>query len=328
MIPSFIGDYKMSLETRKLGYSNLAITRVGIGTAPIGSTPSWSIYWGPQSETDAIRAIEAALDLGVNWIDTAPFYGWGRAEQIVGKALRGKRDRVYIFTKCGTLQDEQGNWQENLMPASIRHEVEISLRNLQTDYIDLYQFHDPDPHTPIEESWATMQALIQEGKVRFGGLSNHTLELMQRAMTVAPITANQHQYNLLNRAIEHDVLPFSQQHNIGVLAWSPRASGFLTDGFDLESLDPHDFRRRHPYAEEQTYTRLKRLRSTLQAVAQDRHKKMVDLAIAWVLRHQAVTGAIIGIRNEQEAVEMVGGLDWQLTEQEIQAIEQALALWV
>jgi len=318
----------MSLETRRLGHSNLAITRVGIGTAPIGSTPSWSIYWGPQNESEAIRAIEAALDLGVNWIDTAPFYGWGRAEQIVGKALRGKRNRIYIFTKCGTLQDEQGNWQENLTPASIRREVETSLRNLQTDYIDLYQFHDPDPHTPIEESWATMQALIQEGKVRYGGLSNHTLELMQRAMTVAPITSNQHQYNLLNRAIEHDVLPFSQQHNIGVLAWSPRASGFLTDGFDLESLDPHDFRRRHPYAEEQTYTRLKQLRSTLQAIAQDHHKKMVDLVIAWVLRHPAMTGAIIGIRNEQEAAEMVGGLDWQLTEKEIQAIEQALALWV
>jgi len=318
----------MSLETRRLGHSNLAITRVGIGTAPIGSTRSWSIYWGPQNESEALRAIEAALDLGVNWIDTAPFYGWGRAEQIVGKALQGKRDRVYIFTKCGTLRDEQGNWRDDLTPGNIRREVEISLRNLKTDYIDLYQFHDPDPHTPIEESWATMQALIQEGKVRYGGLSNHTLELMQRAMTVGPITSNQHQYNLLNRAIEHDVLPFSQQHNIGVLAWSPLASGFLTDGFDLESLDPQDFRRRRPYAEEPTYTRLKQLRSRLQAIAQDHHKKMVDLVIAWVLRHPAVTGAIIGIRNEQEAVEMVGGLDWQLTEQEIQAIEQALALWV
>jgi aryl-alcohol dehydrogenase-like predicted oxidoreductase len=318
----------MSLETRRLGHSNLTITRVGIGTAPIGSTPSWRIYWGPQNESDAIRAIEAALDIGVNWIDTAPFYGWGRAEQIVGKALRGKRDRVYIFTKCGTLQDEQGYWREDHTPASIRREVETSLSNLQTDYIDLYQFHDPDPNTPIEDSWATMQALIQEGKVRYGGLSNHTLKLMQRAMTVAAITSIQHQYNLLNRKIEHDVLPFSQQHGIGVLAWSPLASGFLTDGFDLESLDPHDFRQRHPYAEEPTYSRLKQVRSTLQAIAQGHHKKMADLAIAWVLRQTALTGAIIGIRNEQEAAEMMGGLDWQLTDQEIQAIEQALTLWL
>jgi aryl-alcohol dehydrogenase-like predicted oxidoreductase len=321
------GGYNMKLETSRLGQSNLHITRVGIGTAPIGSTPGWRIYWGPQEESKAIGAIEAALDLGVNWIDTAPFYGWGRAEQIVGKALLGKRDKVYIFTKCGTLQDGQGGEREDLTPASMRREVETSLRNLQTDYIDLYQFHDPDPNTPIEESWAAMQALIQEGKVRYGGLSNHTIELMQRAMAIAPITSNQHQYSLLNRAIERDVLPFSQQHNIGVLCWSPLASGFLTDGFDLESLDPGDFRRRRPYAQEPAYSRLKQLRATLQSIAQDHHKKMVDLAIAWVLRHPAVTGAIIGIRNPKEALEMSGGLNWKLTDQELQAIEQALALW-
>lgn len=318
----------MKLATSKLGQSELEITRVGIGTAPIGSNPSWSIYWGPQSENEAIQAIDAALDLGVNWIDTAPFYGWGRAEEIVGKALRGKREKVYIFTKCGTLLDEQGGWREDLTPASIRREVEASLRRLQTDYIDLYQFHDPDPDTPIEESWASMQTLIQEGKVRYGGLSNHTIDLMQRAMAVAPITSNQHQYNLLYRAIEHDVLPFSQQHGIGVLAWSPLASGFLTDGFDLESLDPQDFRRRHPYAKEPTYAKLKRVRGMLQTIAQDHHKKLHELAIAWVLRRPALTGAIIGIRSKQEAMEMAGGIDWKLTDQEIQAIEQALALWV
>src|ERR1700730_8199907 len=179
----------MQLATRKLGQSALEITSVGIGTAPIGSTASWKIYWGPQSESEAIRAIETAIDLGVNWIDTAPFYGWGRAEQLVGKALQGKRDKIYIFTKCGTLRDEQGRAREDLSPTNIRREVESSLRNLQTDYIDLYQFHDPDPHTPIEESWAAMQTLIQEGKVRYAVLSNHTLDLMERAMTVAPITS-------------------------------------------------------------------------------------------------------------------------------------------
>ncbi len=317
----------MQLETTRLGQSGLEITRVGIGTAPIGSNPSWSIYWGPQNESEAIRAIDVALDLGVNWIDTAPFYGWGRAEQIVGKALQGKRDRVYIFTKCGTLPNEQGGWREDLTPASIRREIEASLHRLQSDYIDLYQFHDPDPLTPIEESWATMQTLIQEGKVRYGGLSNHPIDLVQRAMTVAPITSNQHQYNLLHRAIEYDVLPFSRQHGIGVLAWSPLASGFLTGDFDLESLDAQDFRRRHPYAEAQTYARLKRVREMLQAIAQDHHKKLTDLAIAWVLRQPALTGAIMGIRSEREAQEMAGGVNWKLTGQEIQAIEQALALW-
>ncbi len=317
----------MKLTTSRLGQSELEITRAGIGTAPIGSTPSWSVYWGPQRERDAIRAIEVALDLGVNWIDTAPFYGWGRAEQIAGKALRGKRDNVYIFTKCGTLPDGQGGSREDLSPANIRGEVEASLRRLHTDFIDLYQFHDPDPHTAIEESWTVMQQLIQEGKVRYGGLSNHTIELMERALTVGPITSNQHQYHLLNRAIEQDVLPFSQQHGIGFLAWSPRASGFLIDGFDLERLDPQDFRRRHPYAQEPAWTKLQQVREELQVIARDHHKQLIELALAWVLRLPAVTGAIIGIRNEQEARAIGAGMDWKLTAQENEAIEQALAGW-
>jgi len=317
----------MELETFRLGQSDLEITRVGIGTAPIGSTPGWRIYWGPQDESEAIRTIEAALDLGVNWIDTAPFYGWGRAELIVGKALLGKRDKAYIFTKCGTLRNEQGGEREDLSPASIRHEVETSLRNLKTDYIDLYQFHDPDPNTPIEESWAAMQTLIKEGKVRYGGLSNHTIELMERAMAVAPITSNQHQYNLLNREIEHDVLPFSRQHSIGVLCWSPLASGFLANGFDLDNLDPNDFRRGRPYAQEPTFSRLKELRDVLQKIAQDRNKTMAQLAIAWVLRQPAVSGAINGIRSPQEALAIPGSINWKLTDQELQTIEEALTFW-
>ena len=317
----------MKLETSRLGQSDLEITRVGIGTAPIGSTPGWRIYWGPQDESEAIRTIESALDLGVNWIDTAPFYGWGGAERIVGKALQGKRDKAYIFTKCGTLQKEQGGEREDLSPASIRRELETSLRNLHTDYIDLYQFHDPDPNTPIEESWTALQTLIKEGKVRYGGLSNHTIELMERAMTIAPITSNQHQYNLLNREIENDVLPFSQQHTIGMLCWSPLASGFLANGFDLDNLDPNDFRRGRPYAQEPTFSRLKELRDVLQKIAQDRNKTMAQLAIAWVLRQPAVSGAINGIRSPQEALAIPGSINWKLTDQELQTIEEALAFW-
>ena len=317
----------MSLRMRRLGHSELAITPVGIGTAPIGSTPAWRVNWGPQDEGEAIRAIQTALDLGVNWIDTAPFYGWGRAEQLAGKAARGRRERVLLFTKCGTLQDGQGGWREDLGPASIRREVESSLRNLQTDYIDLLQFHDPDPATPIEDSWATLQALIQEGKVRYGGLSNHTVDLMERAAALAPVTSNQHQYNLLERAIERDVLPFSQTYGIGVLCWSPLASGFLTDEFDLDRLDPDDFRRRHRYAQEPAASKLREVRAALQSIAQDAGRTLTALAIAWILRQPAVTGAIIGIRNEREAREMVQFPDWQLTEQEIAAVEQALGVW-
>jgi len=317
----------MQQITRRLGQSELNITKVGIGTAPIGSTPDWSVYWGPQNEAEAVRAIETAIDLGVNWIDTAPFYGWGRAEQIVGKALRGKRDNVFIFTKCGTLRDEQGNTCENLKPESIRREVEASLRNLQTDYIDLYQFHDPDPQIPIEESWLAMQTLIQEGKVRYGGLSNHPIALMERALTLGPIISNQHQYNLLNRDIERDVLPFSQKHGIGVLCWSPLASGFLVDTFDLDTLDPQDFRRKLRYAQGPNYAKLIQLRTALQSIARRYNRKLFELAIAWLLRQSAVTGAIIGIRNAKEAEQMLNACNWSFTDDEIAAIEKALSLW-
>ncbi len=312
------------LETRKLGQSNLMITGVGIGTAPIGSTPNWRINWGPQSEEDAIRAIETALDLGINWIDTAPFYGWGRAEHLVGKALKGKREKIYLFTKCGTIRDEQGHESENLTPANIRREIEFSLRNLQTDYIDLYQFHDPDPTTPIEESWMAVQQLIQEGKVRYAGLSNHTIPLIQRAQSLATITSNQHQYSMLYRDIEHDVLPFSQQQKIGVLCWSPLASGFLTDGFDLDALDEQDFRRGLPFAQRSRYTQIKQMNAKLMSIAHEHQRTLVELAIAWVLRQSAVTGAIIGIRNEQEARALPRLLEWKLTNDEIQVIDQIL----
>jgi aryl-alcohol dehydrogenase-like predicted oxidoreductase len=312
----------------RFGRSDMQLSRVGVGTAPIGSTPEWRINWGPQDEGDAIRAIEAALDLGVNWIDTAPFYGWGRAEQIVGRALRGKRERAYIFTKCGTIRDEHGGWSDNLAPASIRREVEESLRNLQIDYIDLYQFHDPDPNTPIEESWATMQELIREGKVRHGGLSNHPPELMERALAVGPVAGIQQQYSLLHRAVERDVLPFARQRGLGVLAWSPLASGFLTDGFDLAALPPDDFRRwRHPFGQEPAYTTITAVRRELRAIATARRKTLTDLALAWVLRHRALTFAIVGVRNEREAQALSGALDWELTDDELQAIERALAPW-
>ncbi len=202
----------MQLARARLGQSDLEITRVGVGTAPIGSTAEWRINWGPQDEGDAIRAIQTAVDTGVNWIDTAPFYGWGRAERLVGEALAGRREQVYLFTKCGTVRDDGGGWHEDHSPANIRREIEASLRNLRTDHVDLYQFHDPDPATPIERSWDTMQELIAEGKVRWGGLSNHPPELVARALTVGPVASLQEQYSLLHREIERDVLPFAERH--------------------------------------------------------------------------------------------------------------------
>ncbi|HKV85065.1 MAG TPA: aldo/keto reductase [Ktedonobacterales bacterium] len=317
----------MTQPTVTLGASAMRITPVGVGTAPIGSTPGWRINWGPQDEGDAIRAIQTAIEMGVNWIDTAPFYGWGRAEEIVGRSVRDRRDRVYIFTKCGTVQGQQGQEVENLTPASIRREVEASLRRLQTDHIDLLQFHDSDLATPIEESWATMQALIAEGKVRYGGLSNHPIPLVERARTVGPVVAHQHQYNMLHRDIERDILPFSRERGIGVLAWSPLASGFLIDSFDLARLTSDDFRLGSPFAREPLWSKLQELRATLRAIAHGRGKRMEELAIAWLLSQPGLTGAIIGVRDDQEAARMTGGMEWTLTDEEASAVANALAAW-
>jgi aryl-alcohol dehydrogenase-like predicted oxidoreductase len=192
------------MERRTLGPFEISV--VGVGTAPLGSTPDWVIWWGPQDEREGVAAIHRALDLGVNWIDTAPFYGWGRAEEIIGRALARRRDDVLLFTKCGTFPDG-----DNLRTESIRRDLEASLVRLQTDHVDLLQFHDPDPSTPIEESWGALHDLVCEGKVRHGGLSNHAPELVERALAVGPVAALQHQLSLLARAAEQNVLPFAER---------------------------------------------------------------------------------------------------------------------
>jgi len=315
----------LTLETRPLGKSDLKITKVGVGTAPIGSTPEWRVWWGPQDEKSAIQAIQSAIDEGVNWIDTAPFYGWGKAEEIVGKAIKGRRDDVYIFTKCGTIPDGKGGSIENHKPETLKREVEASLKRLGTDHIDLLQFHDMDATTPIEQSWKTLQDFIRQGKVRNGGLSNHTIDLVERAERIGPVTANQVQYNPLQRKIEKDILPFSLSHHIGVLGWGSLAEGFLADNFSLASLDPKDFRRNHWYAQPENQAKLERVRQVLSKIARAHGKKMVDVVIAWELAHPALTGAIIGIRNEKEAREMKDGTQLALSRDEIQEIERSTA---
>jgi len=315
------------LEKRRLGKSDLRITRVGIGTAPIGSTPEWKVYWGPQDEKVAIKTIQTAIEIGVNWIDTAPFHGWGRAEQIVGRAIKGRRDQVHIFTKCGTVPDGKGGWVENLKPENIREQLKQSLQRLGTDYVDLYQFHDPDPRTPIEESWEEMQRLIDEGKVRYGGLSNHSTNLIDRALRVGAVVSSQNQYNPLQRQAENELFPFCIEHEIGVLGWGSLSEGVLAENFDIDKLDPNDFRRRQTYARRENYDKIEKVRQAFRQVANDHGGTMVHAVIAWELTHPGLTGAIIGVRNENEAREMIGGSDWKLTPDDISVIEDALAAW-
>jgi aryl-alcohol dehydrogenase-like predicted oxidoreductase len=307
------------VERRRLGTTELELTPVGIGTAPIGSGRDWPVWWGAQDERDSVAAIRRALDLGVNWIDTAPFYGWGRAEGIVARALDGRRNDVLLFTKCGTYPDESGS-RMDLRPESIRAEVEASLRRLRTDRLDLVQMHDVDPATPIEESWGEVQRLIAEGKVRHGGISNHPAEAVERALEVGPVAALQYQYSLLYRAHEADILPLAERRGIGVLTWSPLAGGFLAYDFELDSLDADDFRRSHSFAR----LELDALRATLRVIGERHERSAAQVALAWVLGHPAVAGAIVGIRSEREAEQLAGATDLHLDEAERQEIESAV----
>jgi aryl-alcohol dehydrogenase-like predicted oxidoreductase len=297
----------------------MQITPVGVGTAPIGSDPSWTVWWGPQDEDESIRTIHAALDVGVNWIDTAPFYGWGRAEEVVGRALRG-RDDVLVFTKCGTLPDAERGDRMDLSPGAIRADLERSLRRLQRDRVDLLQLHDVDRATPIEDSWAAVQRLIVEGKVRHGGISNHPAADVERALAVGPVGALQYQYSLLHRAPEGDILPLARERGIGVLAWSPLASGFLADSFDPNALDPNDFRRTHPFAS----LDLAPLHAALARVAQRKGATAAQVALAWVLARDEVAGAITGVRTPREADELEGVAALTLTRAELEELRAAI----
>ena len=285
------------MERRRYGTSELELTPVGVGTAPIGSLPGvWWVNWGPQDERDSVRAIHAALDGGVNWIDTAPFYGWGRAEEVVGRAVRG-RDDVLLLTKCGTMRRGDGDDFMDLRPEAIRADVEGSLQRLGVERLDLLQLHDRDPATPIEESWGAVLELVAEGKVRAGGISNHRAEEIERALAVGPVAGLQLEYSALARGAEEDVLPSALERGLGVIVWAPLASGFLTDGFSVDELAPDDFRRTHAFASQD----LTELRHELRRDG----GTVVRGALRFVLANPAVTGAIVGVRNEREARDLV-----------------------
>lgn len=274
---------------------------VGLGTAPMGSRLDGPLWWGPQDPADAVAAVRAALDVGIDWIDTAPFYGWGVAEELVGRAIAGRRDEVRVLTKCGTVRRPDGRPAEDASPAAIRAGLQESLRRLGTDHVDVLQVHDPDPATPVEETWAAVAELVTDGLVRAGGLSNHPVELMERAHAVAPVRVVQHQYSLLHRAPEADgVLDWCAGHDSTFLAWSPLASGFLVGGFDLAALVQGDLRHRLPWASQDLSVPLGRL-----AAVAARHGVPVHrVALAWATRRPG-THAIVGARSPAEATDLL-----------------------
>ncbi len=287
----------------------------------------WAFSWGPQDDRDSMAAIDRALDAGVNWIDTAPVYGLGHSEEIVGKAIAGRSNPPYVFTKSSMVWDDKGEITHSLKTESVRREVEASMRRLKRDVIDLYQIHWPDPEPEIEEGWRTMADLQKEGKVRWIGVSNFNVEQMKRVERIAPVTSLQPNYNLVTRDIEKEVLPYCRSHNIGVIVYSPMKSGLLSGKMTREriaSLHRDDFRPRTINFQEPLLTRNLQLVEILRQIGSRHGRTPGEVAVAWTLRDPVVTGAIVGMRSAEQASEMVRAADFRLETRELQEIEAFL----
>ncbi len=314
------------MQTRQFGNSDMQITRLGLGTWAIGGG-NWAFGWGPQDDEASIATIHRAIDLGINWIDTAAVYGLGHSEEIVAKALKGRSDRPYVFTKGSRVWNDQGEITSSLKEQSLRREVENSLRRLEVDTIDLYQLHWPNPDPDIEEGWSTLAKLKSDGKLRYIGVSNFSVEQMERARKIAPITSLQAPYSLIKRDIERDILPYCQEHNIGVIVYSPMMSGLLSGKMTRERIDnfpEDDWRKRNEEFQEPHLSRNLKLASLLQDIGYPYNRSTAEVAIAWTLRHPAVTGAIVGGRRPEQVEEIIGAAEFRLSESELEQIEKFL----
>ena len=314
------------METRQLGNSDLQITPIGIGAWAIGGG-GWEGSMGPQNESDSIPAIHAALDQGMNWIDTAALYGLGHSEEIVARALQGRIPRPYVFTKCERVWDSSGKIGASLKADSIRLECEASLRRLKTDVIDLYQIHWPEPDEDIEEGWTELARLRQEGKVRYIGVSNFNVAQMERTHSIASITSLQPPYSLLTREVEDGILPYCRANNIGVIVYSPMSSGLLAGAMTRERVakfTPDDWRRNNRNFQEPLLSRNLHFAEFLRDVGNRYGRTPGEVAIAWVLNNPAVTGAIVGVRSPRQVSGIVGALEFRLTPSEVEEIEAAL----
>ncbi|MGA8199765.1 MAG: aldo/keto reductase, partial [Candidatus Sulfotelmatobacter sp.] len=302
----------------------------GYGAWAVGGS-GWQFAWGSQDDNDSIAAIHRALELGVNWIDTAAVYGLGHSEEVVGRALKSWRgSRPYVFTKCGLRWDGRGQVEKVLSADSIRREAEDSLRRLSVDVIDLYQIHwPPDPDSPaLEEGWATLADLKREGKVRWIGVSNFNVAQLKRAQAIAPVTSLQPPYSLIHREVEEDILPYCLHKGIGVIVYSPMASGLLTGAMTRDRaarLPQDDWRRSHPDFTEPNLSRNLELVDLLREIAKRHNRAVGEVAIAWTLRNPAVTGAIVGARNAKQAEGVMRAGDLQLNDKEVSEIDDFFA---
>jgi aryl-alcohol dehydrogenase-like predicted oxidoreductase len=312
------------MQTRQLGNSDLYITPIGIGAWAMGGG-DWAFAWGEQDDQDSINAIRAGVDAGMNWIDTAMVYGHGHSEQVVGRAIAGLSNKPYVFTKCSRKRGEDGALYGNLKVDSIRAECEQSLRNLNVDVIDLYQIHWPIPEEDIEEGWETLAQLKAEGKVRHIGVSNFNVEQMKRIQSIAPITSLQPPYSLIRREIEAETLPFVAEHNIGVIVYSPMASGLLSGKMTkerVENFPDNDWRKRRDFFQEPQLSRNLALADKLKELGARHGRTAGEAAIAWTLRRPEVTGAIVGVRTPEQVPGIIGAGEFRLSQEEIAEIAQ------
>jgi aryl-alcohol dehydrogenase-like predicted oxidoreductase len=325
---SFLVGAEELMQTRKLGNSDLHITPVGFGAWAVGGA-GWAYSWGAQDDADSIAAIHRALELGVNWIDTAAVYGLGHSEKIVARALQQwKGTRPYVFTKCVMAWDDEGTITPTFSAKSIRKECEASLGRLGVSTIDLYQVHWPPPDNGpgLEEAWQTLAALLREGKVRWIGVSNFNAAQIERAQKIAPVTSLQPPYSILRRQIEEETLPYCEKQRIGVIVYAPMFSGMLTGAMTREraaALPVDDFRSRNPEYKEPKLSQNLALVEKLKEVGARHGRSAGEVAIAWTLRSLTITAAIVGSRSAKQAEGVMRAGEFKLSEPEITEIEKA-----
>ncbi len=316
----------MSLDTRSLGYTGEQLTGVGLGTWAIGGG-DWQYGWGPQEDRDSVAAIRRALDVGINWIDTARVYGLGHSEKIVGEAIAGLRDEVFLATKCGPHWKKDGAIYRSLKAGGVRKECESSLKRLKTDVIDLYQIHWPDPPGEIEEGWTEIAKMVEEGKIRYAGVSNFTVEHLRAVQAIHPVASLQPPYSMLRRGVEDALLPYCAENNIGVIVYSPMVCGLLTGKFSkarLAGLAANDWRRGNVEFRAPAFDANLALVDGLKPIAERNNLTLSQLAIAWVLRRPEVTSAIVGARRPDQIEETAQAGNAALSEDDVRAIEQLL----
>ena len=316
------------MQTRKLGFSDLQLTTVGLGTWAIGGP--WQFGWGPQNDAQSIDTILTSLDQGINWIDTAAIYGCGHSETIVGQALKQTKQKPIVATKCSLLWTDKKEKVSCLKAESIREECHASLKRLGIETIDLYQMHWPEPDDDIEQAWEMMAKLVKEGKIRYIGVSNFSVDKIKRVQQIAPAASLQPPYSMLHREIEDELLGYCAENKIGIIAYSPMQRGLLTGKFSQErfaKLPPDDHRRSSSDFCEPDFSASLKLVEQLRPIADRNGRTLAQLAISWVLRRDEVTAAIVGARKPEQITETAQAGDFNLSDEDIEQIDQLLADW-